>query len=619
MERAERTESGAHSIGRTTPLMRCVAVAGVLLFAAHFVDVLWHFPARHANPADPLASGDLSITLGMSWDVAGAGRLVGYSPSYMAGYPLGSWNSVGRRGYELATAYLPFGSPPANYRWAVVGMTVLSPILLALSGWAAGCRFATVLACLGGASLVVQLCDPVSYFWTFGNTGFVFGSAGAVLATGLALPRNGRVSLGRAAAAGLVAGIAVVMHTIAAVPVACGGLVAAIVCRRAAVTPSRIFIAVTVAIAVAAAVAGPMYYHLLSSIGQRSAMAIQPLPSGVKHLIMDLLNDRAYMHPTDRRTLFHVLIVLAAWAGWRDWRTQTGPAIGFALAGGLVLLFGYAAGQVQSLKDIQPYRFVVSGELFLAVPACLGLGRLAAMIRDANPAGRTAAVAVGFMFAPSLTGYVFDLPSRGLAGGLNTDSLACANWFRSAPLGGRVLCEPGGLGALFPHLTGRPVIGGAVGGQAVVAQNWAHAEGSRAFGKPLRDVTPAEFVRLLRALDVRFIVTESPEFDLYVRHLPADVAKEESFGPLAVYRLAPTKSQDVWEGVVAGKVAGGFNHIRVVDPPVGRIILPYHYVDGFRAEPGIVIEPETVPGAAAPFIAIRIPEQRAEVNLVFTP
>jgi hypothetical protein len=597
--------------------MKSITIAGIVLAIAHVAAVLWHFPLRHAHAADPLATGDLSITLGKAWDAAALDGHIGYSPNYMAGYMVGSWNRVGHRGYELGATYLPFGSGAANYYWTVVGMAMLTPLLLAIAAWIVGSRGVMVCAVLGVASIVVQLCDPISYFWTFGNTGFVFASAAAVLAMALALPRDGKIRNRRALAAGIIAGVTVVLHTVAVVPVAMGGLAAILASRREGLSWRHILRAALLATGIAVAIAAPTYWHLFSQWDQRARMTLQPLPSGVKYLIMDIFSDRAYGHATDRRPMFHALLVLAAWAGIRDWRARSGPAAGLTLAGVIVLGFGYAAGHIPLLKELQPYRFVVSGELFLVVPATLGIAHMITAIRAANPLARPAIIALLVMIIPAHMGYLWDLTSRHRAGGLDAASLACANWFRNNPHDGRVLCEPGGLGALFPHLTGRPVIGGGVSSQAVVIQNWAHVDGGRAFGKPLSDVSAEEFVRLLRAFDIRDIVTESPAFDDHVRKLPVKLTERAAFGNLKIYQLEPGQSDVIWDGVAAGQVTAQHNVIRIDRPPVGRIVIPYHFVDGLRSDPGVVIEAHWIPGAAAPFMAITIPDLRASVELRF--
>ena len=583
------------------PFLCCV------LLALHVGAVLVQFPLRLGLDGQPLASGDCGITLGKAWDAsrgAEAGGAIGYSPSYMAGYPSGSWNSVGHRGYELGATHLPFGSAPARYYWTVVGMTCLIPLLLGSAARVCGYPRSTALTCAAFGAAVVQLCDPVAFFWSFGNAAFPFASALAVLAVALALPGGKRVAYPRAALAGAVAGLAIWAHTISALPLLCGGLAAAVVGYRSAISISRLAGLIATAIIVAGAIVLPGHIHLLASLGERTPMAVAPLPSGIKHLIFDVFSDRAYRHPLDRRPLFHVLLAFATWQAWSEGRARRGRAEGLWLAGILTLALGYASGHAPLLKQLQPYRFVVSGDLFLAIPACLGILRFADRVRAAPRSSRVATVVLGAAFAPSLIGYGFDIPARERAAPLSPDAMACVEWVRAQPAGGRVLCEAGDLGSLLPHLADREVIGGGVSGQAVVAQGWSHVGEGRAFGRSLDGATPEGFLRMCRLFDIRILIVDTDRLEQLILKLPGDAHRVTAFGPLRVYRLDPRPAPEIWPGCYTGKVSATHNRIRIDDPPAGPFTIDYHYAKGFRTDPGVAAEPASIDGAGAPFIRI---------------
>lgn len=591
------------------------------VLALHFIAVVHHFPIGLNSSGSALASGDCGITLGKAWDASrcvDAGSSLGYSPSYMAGYPCGSWNSVGHRGYELGTTYLPLGPVPARYYWTLVGMVWSLPIILGIAGSACGYSRLTALGCAGFGSVVVQLCDPISYFWTFGNAAFPFASGLAVLAVSVALSAGGRIGALRAVSAGRLAGLAIWAHTIAAIPLICGGIAATVVAFRAGLSPLRILGLVFAAVGVATVIVLPGHMHFFNLLGERAPMAIAPLPSGIKYLVFDIFTDRAYRHPMDRRPLFHVLLVFSTWQAWGDWRVRAGRSEGLWLAGILTLAIGYACGHLPFLDQLQPYRFVVSGELFLVVPAYLEICRFVTVVRAAPTPTRVAIIVLGAAFAPSLLGHVLDAVTRERAGPLSPEALRCAEWIRSQPDGGRVLCEPGSLGCLLPHLTNREVIGGGVSNQAVVVQGWTHVGDGRAFGKPLAEITPAEFVRICRLLDVRMLIVESSPLESLLSKMPDLFAKEIEFGQFRIYRLIPVPSADIWEGCYRGKVIATHNRIRIEDPPVGLFTINYHYAVGFRSQSGVTVEPTTLSGVPLPFIAIMNPKPQEAIELTFS-
>ncbi len=607
-------------LARIVDLRMCLVVAWAAVLALHFFAVVRHFPLGIYTSDSALASGDCGITLGKAWDASrctDAGGSVGYSPTYMAGYHCGSWNSVGHRGYELGTTFLPLDSAPTRYYWTIVGMVWSIPLILGMASFACGyCRF-TVLGCAGFGSLVVQLCDPVSYFWTFGNAAFPFASGLAVLSASLALTAGGRIGGLRAVLAGALAGLAIWAHTIATVPVIFGGIAAIVIGLRAGLSLSRLVSLVGVAVGVASVIVLPGHLHLLDLLAERSSMAIQPLPSGMKYLAFDVFTDRAYQHPMDRRSFFHVLLVFSTWQAWGDWRSRAGRSEGLWLAGILTLAFGYVSGHVSLLKQLQPYRCVVSGELFLVVPAFLGICRLIVVAREAPASCRVAMLVLGAAFAPSLLGHLLDVVSREHAAPLSVDEGRCVEWINSQPDGGRVVCEPGALGCLLPHLTNREVIGGGVSSQAVVVQGWTHVGDGRAFGKPLSEVAPIDFVRMCRVLDIRLLIVESKPFELFLSGMPTLFRKEIEIGQFSIYRLEFAPSFEIWEGCYQGKVKMTHNRIQIDDPPVGVFTINYHYVQGFRSESGVTVEPATISGVPQPFIAISNPAKQASIELTF--
>jgi len=226
-------------------------------------------------------------------------------------------------------------------------------------------------------------------------------------------------------------------------------------------------------------------------------------------------------------------------------------------------------------------------------------------------------IVLGVAFAPSLLGYGLDSINRERATSLSPEAIECVDWIQSQPKDGRVLCEPGDLGSLLPHLTNREVIGGGVSSQAVVIQGWSHVGDGRAFGRPIGEVTPGEFLKVCRLLDIRIFIVDSERLEKLLLVLPTKVKKESEFGRLRVYSIEPSPSATIWEGCYQGKVTVTHNRIQIKDPPVGKITINYHYVDGFQSQAGIEVRPVNLPGVPAPFIEIISPEPRQWIELTF--
>jgi hypothetical protein len=215
-----------------------------LVLALHGALVLRNFPVGPILRGEPLASVELAFHSAGAIEgkdfLAELHRIWGYSPRYMAGYPFGSWNSIGTRGYEFSSAVFPFCSQVTAFWLWIVLTAFLPPVLCA---WA--CRIATrdgitSSVCLWGSIAVYQLGNILGYFWSSGMIAFVMASALAVLFTA-AYHRS--VEDGRwrwpLLGGGAVAGI-MWINTLAMVAVAFGALFVVAASWRTAFKPRTI-------------------------------------------------------------------------------------------------------------------------------------------------------------------------------------------------------------------------------------------------------------------------------------------------------------------------------------------------------------------------------------------
>ncbi len=292
-----------------------------LVLLLHTLLVVWALPARHAAAADPFATNDASFYLASGLAAAEGGRLTGFSPSHLAGYPYGSWMSLGRKGYEAAMLWGPGSTPTRRFYDFMLVTALLTPLLLGLATLALGLSRRAAWGIAAAAAVAYSLADPLSSFWVYGGSAFPFACALAVLAAALCW----RPSAARAVTAGLVAALALWVHEIAVVPLLMG-LLAVVAARSEAGAGKRLVTAVA-ALLLAAVLVVPGHWHYLSQLGLRLPMRPHFMHGGLKFMVMDLLDDRAYGRPYDRRVVMHAMLVLATWQALAEPR---GPRGGLA-------------------------------------------------------------------------------------------------------------------------------------------------------------------------------------------------------------------------------------------------------------------------------------------------
>jgi hypothetical protein len=503
---------------------------------------------------------------------------------------------------------MPGLSFEAAYHAWVVLTAFLPPLLIALAaavlrmGW---WRSTLVLAVAMG---VWQFDNMIAHFWTSGMIAFSFVDSVAVLFAALLFrcwdSRNWLFPL----AAGFCLGGIFWLHTLALLSAGLAGVVLLALKRRE--LRAGVALRLAVVALVAGAMAWPWLAVLLRFRDQRGYMDLARISGGLKAFVMDFLSDRRYRFHFDRRALFHVLVVLACLGGARAARVKECRVLYYGIVALLLAACGYGFSLSRFLDQTEPYRYVGSAILFAVIPAAAGARRLGELLRDAGAAGRVAAACVALMLLPSLTAYGFDflLRWREPAQGIDADQRAAARWLRARrDVPGRVLCENVKMGNALPFFTGQQVLGGTIGDESVLPQNWAGAGVRGPFGIRRRRV--AEEGRLgdyLRMFNVAFVVTASPGFEADMRRVSDVYTNAARFGPYAVFAAKPSGLSYIWEGADGSptRVRAEPNRITIEQPPRGRFVIKYHYLRTLTSTPGTRIRPAPALDDPVPFIEV---------------
>ncbi len=597
-----------------------VRLAGALALAAlvavaHAGLVLRQFPVFGTPAGLPLSSGDSSFyfaTLVDSRPCLRDGHLWGYSPWHMAGYPTGLWTSFGRKAQELLGGLFPSASPVALTHAWFVGAALLTPLLLAAAAGLAGGGARGFLLALVLALISWHFGNVVTDVWTFGNVSFTPACALAVLFAAL-LDRALAGGAAATAGAALTAGAVLWMHPLGAVPLGVGGLAVVAVNRQALRRPAA-WLQLAAVAAGGLALVSPWLADLYRFRSLRGAMAGDDLPlqGSAKHLLADLLTDRAYRHPFDRRELFHVLLVLGALGVVA--REPHARRVARALFGAALALAGCAAllGYVPGLAQAQPYRFMVGCEMFLIVPATAGAGVLAGWLRAANPAGRAAVACVGIIFLPDLAAHVLDAVIRAPRRCLTPGQRECADWLgEPGRARGRVACDDQELGNLLPYLTGREVVGGGISVHAAMPHGHAAVGRGFAFGRPAGELTADDWADRAAAYNIAYLVA-SPGLSEQVARWPDTFRPAARFDDLTVFAVRQSAAARLWEGNYEGKVEAATNRIVVRGAARGRMVLCYHYLDTLAAD-GVRLAAVAVGDDPVPFLAVDNPDGLSEI------
>jgi hypothetical protein len=200
------------------PLRRPALALGLwLVILLHLFLVLREYPPSLLVQAQVPARGDVTRYFATVYGFSQVSGLFGYDPAFMAGYPVGLWNSMGKKGYEMFNLFFPWIPLPILFYLVLAGFAFAGPLILwwSLRSLCPTPRCSVALLVL--ALVFWDLSSEISYFWGFGNVGYPLACALVPAMTVLAwklAETAGRRVLGPSLLLGVLAAVVSYVHTV---------------------------------------------------------------------------------------------------------------------------------------------------------------------------------------------------------------------------------------------------------------------------------------------------------------------------------------------------------------------------------------------------------------------
>lgn len=577
--------------------------AGSLL--AHLVLTFRGYPLSSLLRGEVPWRGDLYRYFATAYGMARIGRLYGYDPFFMAGYPAGLWNSMGKKGFEIFHLLFPWVPLPALFCIVIPAVCLLSPLLLWWTlrrhGPTRRAKWILWVACLGYWHMSTHL----SYFWSFGN--IFFPAACCVLIACLAtLWRivEEKRGAGYALAAGILAGVIFYWHTVVLVAGMAPALAMAVLCRRR-LADRRVWLHLGLALAVFLVLA---VWWLVPLLRYRQDLVALPKPwfqAGWKHLVMDLFSDRGYRQPYDRNFLYHFAVVFGIAGAWLARADPRRRLLCVLAAGGAgCLLIAYTFSYVPVLAPVQPYRFLVPAVLFLLAPMAVYLDHAVDVVRAMRPAGRCAVLLLVVLTIPRLTGYMIEVPRARSNEGLPDTERCVLRRVGELQMRGRLLCD-NRLGYLAPWACNVPVIGG-LSAQAFLAHRFAGVDHEGVlFGKRPEDWTAAALKTYLDTYAVEYALFMTGPWLAFAARAPGLFERVQTIGAYQIFRVRDAARSYVLDG--EAEAFPDYDGIAVRHAASPELTLKLHYAIFLEANNGVTLRPARVLDSPVPFIRASVP------------
>lgn len=586
-----------------------------LLLAVHGLLIFHQFPLKTGIEGDIPLRGDVSRYFATAWGTAKLDALYGYDTDFMAGYPVGLWNSMGRKGFEMLHVLFPAVPLSLLFYWAMAGLVFFSPLALFFA-----VRFIQSEERYGNMFLFLILIfwhfsTQLSYFWHVGNVFWPSMSCFLVVLFLLiyhALYK--KASLIAAGLIGLVAAIIFYGHTVLLIP-----FIIPLAYILVSAFPNLRFKHMT-AIAVAATVFFVLtLWWLFPLLSHREHMLSQPalwFQGGIKYAIMDLFSDRAFGHAYDRNALFQAVLILAGYAMIRV-QDRRGMIWHLGVAGFLFILFAFF-GQYTPLKSVQPYRFLVPGGLFLLAPAMYGLSIILDQLKKMDSEYKTVVILISLMLVPRFSAYIVDDVSGDTPSmGTTMEQRRLIQVVKKLPDKGRVMIDDIPLGDILPSQTGKAVLGG-LSMQSFLEHTFSgfNDEGGLFFGRLPKDWNKEDFKQYLDEYAVDYAVLRKPDW-VHLAESWKDIFKPlEYSAPYHIYKIGDRQASFIKGN---GTLSVTPQKLIVTEVNQSDIILRFHYAVWLRATNGVVLQPVTLLDDPVPFVRAIIPSGVNSFEVMLQP
>ena len=574
-----------------------------MLAGVHIVATLFFFPAQHLFDARPIVTADHAVhyaqclrSRAVFWQTF---RLDCYSPYFMAGYPAGTIFDLDMKGAELFTALIPIHTATALKLFILIAYLSMLPSVY---------RGARMLgyrldeAVLGVMLLLVYWHWGRPYASDFrfvGMFSFVFATHAVVYMSGLVR----RFLAGdRGRALFILGPIAFSVHVLSVV-MAAVSIGTVLLVDRARITRRRaelLFLWALVVVFANALWILPLIRFLPVQGAVRDLLPA-PRPAPVRAPV-------ARSDGTDRLRRARARGVRRVAPGAERRMGTAAPGVVSSL---VMLFFAMFGIHLPGINQLEPGRFLFSAIVFAAPLAGAGAAWLmesvSARLGNRGAVRMRTSLMVALALAPLPLAMLdakayyhhtlgVDLPPRVE----RLRSLLIASMHGP----GRLLIEEGSvrayggyfLPALLPSQTHVEQIGGPYP-QVPLLHHRTTFEEDSFLGRPFAQWQPASALARLQFLRVRWAVTATEEAGLFVATIPGITLRWED-GPLRFWALSSSSG-----GV---GVHATYNRIEA-DMAVGAIpvVLPYHWVDGLKAEGGNEIIPVLRDDDPVPYVCVR--------------
>ena len=292
--------------------------------------------------------------------------------------------------------------------------------------------------------------------------------------------------------------------------------------------------------------------------------------------------------------------------------------LGVMIACGALTLFllAYFGSFIPLLKNLQPLRFKVPYDLFLILASSY---TISAWRRSASSSARSTWIPI--LLACGLIATAINLIQTEyenklrLRTQISPEVSALVEWIRQeTPTNGRLLFEESGdetgfvyegmyLSSFVPYWTGRQLIGGPIN-LYNDRHHFAEFHSGMLFKRDIASFTNEELATYFRTYNIGAVVAFHPRSVQRLLSIPQLVSLDQQLGDVHLFRVNQPLN---WFLKGKGQLDTGLNRIHGSNIKGDEIILKYHWTEGLVSDPPVNLMPVRILDDPIPFIKVLNP------------
>jgi len=332
--------------------------------------------------------------------------------------------------------------------------------------------------------------------------------------------------------------------------------------------------------------------------------------------LIDYLGTKGYwtFRPSFVEKGFRLALLILGVLGVTELIKKDNRPVGIMIIFGIAGLFllTYFGAFIPIIAAWQPLRFKVPLDLFLVIGAAYGIDQWLSGRKTYRFYLVPVMISLGALaFAIN----IFQTESTGKLRSrteMRSEIVAIVDWIAGqTPRDARVLFEESGdetgfiydgmyLSAFLPHLTGRQLIGGPIN-LYNDRHHFAEFHSGKLFRRDIGSITDDELRNYLRLYNIGAVVAFHPASIKKLLSIPGLVTVDQRIGPIYLMKVNQPLS---WFVEGDGQVQTSANRLELRDLNGREIVLKYHWLENLSATPAVKIVPIQQADDPIPFIKL---------------